>query len=613
MPGITGIIAKHSAAYRPEQIHPMLRIMLHESFYTSGIYQNAEVGVSIGFVSLPGPFSECMPIYNENKDLVMFFSGECYGDAETKERLRRQGHQFAAEGASYLVHLFEETGEESLQALNGWFSGVIVDIARKKVFLFNDRYGIQRIYYHETEQLFFFSSEAKSLLTILPALREIDLRSFGEFYAFDCVLEHRTLFSDIFLLPPASCWNFDGETIVRTCYFDPRTWEDQTPLPDAQFEEALCETFVNILPRYFSGSPMGMSLTGGLDTRLILACCQPEPETMPCYTFGSMYHDSLDVRIARQVAAVCHQPHYTLRIDRAFLSDFSTHASKTIFVSDGAADVCLADTLYLNARARAIAPIRMTGKWGSQVLRHLSLLRERPRKNDLLHHDVTPQIARARETFSRLKQTEHPLSFILFKEIPWWWSRFTLPELSQTSVRSPYLDIDLIRLLYQTPEKYIHGPDRAFQWKLIERYHPQLYAIMTDKGLSGRTLPLRYLPISILYKTLNSIDFKYNSEYLASGRHHLIARLDALFTPLHPENFIAGYCNFRHYRLWFRTYLSEYVQEMLLDDRTLNRPYWDKNRLKDVVSNHLNGQGNYLFEIRKALTLELIHRTLLEK
>ena len=55
-----------------------------------------------------------------------------------------------------------------LEKLNGWFSGVLLDLRAQKLVLFNDRYGVNRIYYHEDASGFYFSSEAKALLKILP-------------------------------------------------------------------------------------------------------------------------------------------------------------------------------------------------------------------------------------------------------------------------------------------------------------------------------------------------------------------------------------------------------------------------------------------------------------
>ena len=62
-------------------------------------------------------------------------------------------------------------------------------------------------------------------------------------------------------------------------YFQPREWEEQAPLePEAYYQE-LREVFSRNLPRYFNGQErIGMSLTGGLDTRMIMAWQKPPPD-----------------------------------------------------------------------------------------------------------------------------------------------------------------------------------------------------------------------------------------------------------------------------------------------------------------------------------------------
>ena len=155
----------------------MVNCMLHEPFYTHGTYSNPEKGFFIGYVSIKDSFSDCMPIYNEKKNLILFLTGECYLDEKVINNLKHQGHEFNSRNASYLIHLFEEDGEKFYDRLNGWFSGIILDMKNSTAVLFNDRYGIRRIYYHENSDTFIFSSEAKSLLKAFPILRRVDQRS----------------------------------------------------------------------------------------------------------------------------------------------------------------------------------------------------------------------------------------------------------------------------------------------------------------------------------------------------------------------------------------------------------------------------------------------------
>ena len=144
---------------------------------------------------------------------------------------------------------------------------------------------------------FYFAAEAKAILAVRPELRRVDPKGLGEFVALGCVLENRTLFEGIHVLPPASAWSFRNGSIERQAsYFQPQEWEEQEPLePEAYYRE-LREVFSRNLPRYFNGSQrIGMSLTGGLDTRAIMAWHKPSPGSLPCYTFGGTYRECRDV------------------------------------------------------------------------------------------------------------------------------------------------------------------------------------------------------------------------------------------------------------------------------------------------------------------------------
>ena len=162
MPGIVGIISKHgpSAEWR-SLIQSMVECMTHEPFYVSDTYINEELGLWSGWTCHQGAFADCLPIWNERKDICLLFSGEDFADQADVDSLRTRGHDFDSNDASYLVHLYEEMGFGFLEKLNGWFSGVLLDLREQKLVLFNDRYGVNRIYYHEDARGFYFSSEAK--------------------------------------------------------------------------------------------------------------------------------------------------------------------------------------------------------------------------------------------------------------------------------------------------------------------------------------------------------------------------------------------------------------------------------------------------------------------
>ncbi len=207
MPGIVGIITRKSRPASEAQLQSMVQSISHESFYESGTWNDEPAGVYVGWTALKNSFSSGMPLRNEREDIFLFFSGEEYSNPRTGGQPRRHDCGSASAESEYLVHLYEEDAN-FIQHLNGMFHGLIVDQARHLVTLFNDRYGMHRLYYHQSNDGFYFATEAKAILAVRPELRASDLRGLGEFVACSCVLENRTIFKGIHLLPAASSWTF---------------------------------------------------------------------------------------------------------------------------------------------------------------------------------------------------------------------------------------------------------------------------------------------------------------------------------------------------------------------------------------------------------------------
>jgi asparagine synthase (glutamine-hydrolysing) len=606
MPGIAGIIGKGSAEENRAAIEAMVRCMQHERFYVSGTCANEEIGLWVSWTCLGGSFADCLPVWDEGKQICLIFSGEVFPDREEIEFLKSRGHQFQSGNVSYMVHLYEEIGPDFVKKLNGWFAGILIDLRQGKFFLFNDRYGMERIYFHEDESGFYFASEAKALLKVMPRTRQLDERSFAELLACGCVLQNRTLFSGISLVPGGSLWTFSGgQCLQKQFYFTRDLWETQPQLGAAEYYEEFKATWERILPRYFhAGEQAGLSLTGGVDSRMILARLHPEPGALPCYTWGSRYRDCNDVRLGRKIAAICGQSHQTIPLNGTFLSDFPKLAEKAVYISDGRKDVTGAADLYLHRIARQIAPVRLSGGNGGELLRRKVSFKASPLCNDLVVPEMVRLMELAAETYG-VELEGHKLSFCAFKQAPWHMSRTFSLQRSQLTLRTPYLDNDLVALAYQAPPECL---DIFFALRLISEGNPALAKIATDRGISQRSPPNARQIRHFLQQ------FTFKAEYaFDSGMPQWLARLNRAFAPLHLEKLFLGRHTIHHFRIWYRDELSAYIKEILLDPRTLERPYLRRERLESIVESHLQGTGNYSEQITRILTIELIQRQFLER
>src|SRR5574337_209363 len=134
MPGIAGIISKKSLTGKNEKdVRVMVDCMMHEPFYTSGVYVDRTMGIYVGWVNHKGSFSDCMPVYNKKKDTVLIFIGENFANSEIADQLKKKGFQSDYNDASYLMHLYQDDDAAFLKNLNGWFSGALVDLRTGQV------------------------------------------------------------------------------------------------------------------------------------------------------------------------------------------------------------------------------------------------------------------------------------------------------------------------------------------------------------------------------------------------------------------------------------------------------------------------------------------------
>jgi asparagine synthase (glutamine-hydrolysing) len=601
MPGITGFLKSATGDMDRSMLDEMLGCMKHEPFYASGTCTSRELGASAAWVSADA--SRPSGGWNHSKDVALLFSGEVFSDSSSPQSNGGSGEQDTIE---HLIALYERSGPGFLKELNGWFSGLLLDLRKHLAILFNDRYGLGRIYHHQAPGAFFFSSEAKSLLKVLPETRQLDPRGLGEWLSCGCVLQNRTLFRGIELLPPGSAWTFSADgKLTKARYFDPGSWESLPALSPVEYYERLRETFPRILKRYLDGGrPVGMSLTGGLDGRMIMAWSPRGPGELPCYTFNGHFRDCADLTIARKVARACGQPHQTIPVDERFFAEFPALAEKTVFVTDGAMDVTGAAELYVNRFAHEIAPVRLTGNYGSEILRSHVAFRPRNLPASLFLPDCVQQVHNAARTYAAEAGGKR-LSFIAFKQVPWHhFARFAV-EQSQLTLRSPFLDNDLVALAFEAPLEDAIGLEPSL--RLIAEGNPELGRIPTDRGVTYPAGGAR----NRLHRSFQ--EFLAKAEYAYDyGMPDWLSRLDRCVSPLRLERLFLGRQKFCHFRTWYRHQLAGYIQDVLLDPRSRTRSYLNGPALEPMVRSHVNGTANYTLEIHKLLSLELIHRRLLE-
>jgi asparagine synthase (glutamine-hydrolysing) len=307
------------------------------------------------------------------------------------------------------------------------------------------------------------------------------------------------------------------------------------------------------------------------------------------------------MRIARKLSAVARQPHTTISIGSDFLEAFPALAERAVYLSDGNMDVSGAVELYANAQARKIAPVRLTGNYGSEILR--SNVAFRPGRLD--RGIFTPEFDRLLDQAAQTYYEEsagHRLSFIAFKQVPWHHHSRLSVEQSQITPRSPFLDNELVALAYRAPATVAQDPGPLLE--LIAAGNPQLEQVPTDRRLSRRSSWTGRLGRAWQEFTAKA---EYAYDY---GMPPRLARIDRRVSWLHLERVFLGRHKFYHFRTWYKNQLSGYLRAVAGDGPSA-RAVYRSGAPRKLIEAHMRGAENRTLELNKLLSVDLIERLFL--
>lgn len=215
------------------------------------------------------------PFAGPTKTQLLVLNGEIYNYLELKSELQRKGHEFRTRtDTEVLLASFKEWGIACLHRLNGMFAFAIWDAEKQQLFLARDRFGVKPLYFATDSSGLVFASEPKSILHLLPGLREANWQTIWSF------LQHgqlhtsdRSFYTGIMSLLPAHFAVYSpGDTAPKV----EKYWDYPAVDRDAIDAQASIEEFEEIFDsavalRLRSDVPVGITLSGGLDSSAILA------------------------------------------------------------------------------------------------------------------------------------------------------------------------------------------------------------------------------------------------------------------------------------------------------------------------------------------------------
>jgi asparagine synthase (glutamine-hydrolysing) len=293
MCGIYGYVSSRDAV-QPEILRRMGDTLRHRGPDDEGecIQHSGELSIGLGhkrlsIIDLSSAAHQ--PMCNEDGKIWLTYNGEVYNFRELRNELVAKGHTFKSNSDSEVViHLYEEMGVGCLERLNGMFAFALWDGNRQSLFLARDRIGKKPLHYAVHDGGIAFASEIKALLKHPKVVREINLGSLNKYLTFEYVPAPNTIFRSIKKLEP-------GHYLLhRNGKFEVNKYWD-IPLADYPIgfktEDEYVEELRDILKRavrsrLVADVPVGVFLSGGIDSGLVAALAAKADSQIECFSIG---------------------------------------------------------------------------------------------------------------------------------------------------------------------------------------------------------------------------------------------------------------------------------------------------------------------------------------
>jgi len=650
MCGICGIVDLHSQDVGRDTLSQMCSLMAHRGRDDSGIVMMrgqryveikpstqspSESGFEVGLghrrlsiIDLSDIAHQ--PMSNEDETIWIVFNGEIYNFQEIKYPLEKKGHLFKSRSdTEVILHAYEEWGVECLDHFRGMFAFAIWDSKQRQLFVARDRLGKKPLVYLHQSGRFAFASEIKALLQIPGFERKVNGTAIHHYLTYQYVPSPDTIFEGVKKLPPAHYLLYDRNDNIRIerywklnfnqsfqAYSDIQELEDRVR---AELEES-------VKLRLISDVPLGAFLSGGVDSSLIVGMmAKMSRKPVKTFSIGFEEKDFDELSYARLVSNHFSTEHHEFIVKPnaiEILPKLVWHYNEPF------ADSSAIPTYYVAKMTKDYVKVVLTGDAGDENFAGY------PR---YLRSKYVSWFTRLPE---KVRRSLLPAFLRILSQSPW--RRKTLNRLANfTEMLSSHQGrnyAEQIKIFNQKEKDDVFSEDFSRQVKgtdpldyLIKKYEE----VDTD-DLLEKLLYLdmvTYLPEDLLVKMdiatmANSLearvpflDHKF-MELVAGIPSHLKLKgtkskfiLKTAFKDFLPD------AVFKRKKMgfgvpvsrWFRTELKDYVYEILLDPRTLNRGYFRREGIERLLNEHIAARYDHSSKIWSLLFLEIWFRVFIDR
>src|SRR6266487_2052941 len=362
----------------PATIRRMTGTIVHRGPDDEGYFISGPVGLGFRRLSIIDLAGGHQPMSDAEETVWVIFNGEIYNFKELRAELEKQGHRFRTNSdTEVIVCGYKEWGTEVFNHLNGMFGLAIWDVTKKRLVVARDAMGIKLIYYRIANGELTFGSEIRPILAAKNSQSEVDPVALNLFLRFRYTSSPLTIFDGIRKLAPGTMLVFEREG----CHEE--RWYNYTPVPfsspkeDKEATRELLELYRAAVRRHLlSDVPVGILLSGGLDSGLLLALMNEQGGPWPAYTigYGESFEDD-ELADAADTAALLRAQHITVKLDR---TEFEGSLAKIVeCLEEPIAASSIVPMYFVSQRARQDVKVALIGQGPDELFggynRHLGV------------------------------------------------------------------------------------------------------------------------------------------------------------------------------------------------------------------------------------------------
>jgi asparagine synthase (glutamine-hydrolysing) len=359
-------------------IRRMARTMFHRGPDDDGYFFDRSLGFGFRRLSIIDLAGGHQPMSDVEQSVWVVFNGEIYNYKELRAELEGRGHKFrTSSDTEVIIHGYKQWGNEVFNHLNGMFGVAIWDVKKKKLVVARDAMGIKLIYYRLADGKLSFGSEIRPVVAAEDSRPQVNADALNLFLRFRYTPSPLTIFQGVKKLAPGTMLVVENGTCreERWYNFSPEPFSEK--ISDADATEQLFELYRGAVKRHLLADvPVGILLSGGLDSGLLLALMNEHGRDWPAYTigYGKSYADD-ELVDAAETASLLFARHHQVLLDQ---EEFEKALPNIVrFLEEPVASSSIVPMYFVCQRARQDVKVALIGQGPDELFggynRHLGV------------------------------------------------------------------------------------------------------------------------------------------------------------------------------------------------------------------------------------------------